>query len=308
MKKLIAVLMALVLVLAFASCKNDPKPTPTPTQSENQPTPTPTPSASASASGEATPTPTPSASGEATPTPTPSASGEATPTPTPEDPTEKSAKEVYDMATAYLAQLSEFKVKSSVKSTKVEGENTTSMDMELNLAVKDFGKDTVAAKGTMAGSVALNLVYANGVLYTKDASGNKVKQTVPFTDVLNLKLLDFEDFANKKVTAGKDGFILTLSEMSASNFIAKVLGFTSDMEGYKELMKNLTVDMSEFQVTLSVNALGELTSVSVSGVKYKMFTAEDAFYTMDTSSTVELEKATVEAITAPSDAADYTEQ
>ena len=304
MKKLIAVLMALVLVLAFASCKNDPKPTPTPTQSENQPTPTP----SASASGEATPTPTPSASGEATPTPTPSASGEATPTPTPEDPTEKSAKEVYDMATAYLAQLSEFKVKSSVKSTQVEGEATTSMDMELNLAVKDFGKDTVAAKGTMAGSVALNLVYANGVLYTEDASSNKVKQTVPFTKVLDLKLLDFEDFANKKVTAGKDGFILTLSEMSASNFIAKVLGFTSDMEGYKELMKNLTVDMSEFKVTLSVNAQGELTSVSVSGVKYKMFTAEDAFYTMDISSTVELEKATVEAITAPSDAADYTEQ
>ena len=304
MKKLIAVLMALVLVLAFASCKKDPKPTPTPTQSENQPTPTP----SASASGEATPTPTPSASGEATPTPTPSASGEATPTPTPEDPTEKSAKEVYDMATAYLAQLSEFKVKSSVKSTKVEGEATTSMDMELNLAVKDFGKDTVAAKGTMAGSVALNLVYANGVLYTEDASSNKVKQTVPFTKVLDLKLLDFEDFANKKVTAGKDGFILTLSEMSASNFIAKVLGFTSDMEGYKELMKNLTVDMSEFKVTLSVNAQGELTSVSVSGVKYKMFTAEDAFYTMDISSTVELEKATVEAITAPSDAADYTEQ
>ena len=305
MKKLIAVLMALVLVLAFASCKKDPKPTPTPTQSENQPTPTP----SASASGEATPTPTPSASGEATPTPTPSASGEATPTPTPEDPTEKSAKEVYDMATAYLAQLSEFKVKSSVKSTKVEGEATTSTDMELNLAVKDFGKDTVAAKGTSkVGSVALNLVYANGVLYTEDASGNKVKQTVPFTDVWNLKLLDFEDFANKKVTAGKDGFILTLSEMSASNFIAKVLGFTSDMEGYKELMKNLTVDMSEFKVTLSVNAQGELTSVSVSGVKYKMFTAEDTFYTMDISSTVELEKATVEAITAPSDAADYTEQ
>ena len=304
MKKLIAVLMALVLVLAFASCKKDPKPTPTPSQSENQPTPTP----SASASGEATPTPTPSASGEATPTPTPSASGEATPTPTPEDPTEKSAKEVYDMATAYLAQLSEFKVKSSVKSTKVEGEATTSTDMELSLAVKDFGKDTVAAKGTMAGSVAFNLVYANGVLYTEDASGNKVKKTVPFTDVLNLKLLDFEDFANKKVTAGKDGFILTLSEMSASNFIAKVLGFTSDMEGYKELMKNLTVDMSEFKVTLSVNAQGELTSVSVSGVKYKMFTAEDAFYTMDISSTVELEKATVEAITAPSDAADYTEQ
>ncbi len=303
MKKLIAVLMALVLVLAFASCKKDPKPTPTPTQSENQPIPTP----SASASGEATPTPTPSASGEATPTPTPSASGEATPTPTPEDPTEKSAKEVYDMATAYLAQLSEFKVKSSVKVTEVEGEATTSTDMVLSLAVKDFGKDTVAAKGTMAGSVALNLVYANGVLYTEDASGNKVKQTVPFTDVLDLKLLDFEDFANKKVTAGKDGFILTLSEMSASNFIAKVLGFTSDMEGYKELMKNLTVDMSEFKVTLSVNAQGELTSVSVSGVKYKMFTAEDAFYTMDISSTVELEKATVEAITAPSDAADYTE-